>query len=168
MNSKALDRAYFEWLVNQFDVDPAKYWAMFERLHLKEFVWIVPNDDNRIEDAKEVRKQFYRMYQGEGKDHLIPDEGTSILEVVVGLSRRISFQTGIPAEEWAWKLIENLGLDEVKDREKINDVLEALVWRTYERNGKGGFFPLKEPKEDQTQVEIWYQMHAYIIEHAFV
>ena len=28
----------------------------------------------------------------------------------------------------------------------------------------GGFFPLAFPKEDQTKVEIWYQMSGYLEE----
>ena len=48
---------------------------------------------------------------------------------------------------------------------KIDDILDTLIWRTYEYDGIGGFFPLTNAEEDQTKVEIWYQMAAYINEH---
>ena len=47
---------------------------------------------------------------------------------------------------------------------KIDDILENWLWRTYEYDGSG-FFPLTTTEEDQTKVEIWYQMAAYINEH---
>jgi hypothetical protein len=40
--------------------------------------------------------------------------------------------------------------------------MERCVWRTYEPNGVGGFFPLENPNEDQREVELWYQMSAYV------
>jgi hypothetical protein len=74
------------------------------------------------------------------------------------------------AEIWAWKLIKNLKLHNMYDPltsrkvDIIDEKIEALIWRTYEPDGSGGFFPLKNAKEDQTKVEIWYQMNAYVIE----
>lgn len=139
---------------------------MFECLHSKEFVWIVPNDDNRIVDACDLRREFW----GEGQP--IPQTGVSVLEVIVALSRRLEFNAGGNQEVWAWALIKNLGLHRYDDpisqpyRDLIDAVLDALIWRKYRPNGKGGFFPLKNPKEDQTEVEIWYQMSAYINERA--
>jgi hypothetical protein len=90
---------------------------------------------------------------------------------LVALSRRLEFIAGGEQDVWAGQLLKNLGLDKMYDpvsARKINqieDILEALIWRTYERDGKGGFFPLKHTEEDQTKVEIWYQMNAYVNEH---
>lgn len=53
----------------------------------------------------------------------------------------------------------------VRNERKIDDTIETLMFRTYGPDGKGGFFPLSHPKEDQTKIEIWYQMSAYINEH---
>jgi hypothetical protein len=46
---------------------------------------------------------------------------------------------------------------------EIDDILTRLIERTYKPNGEGGFFPLPQTDEDQTKVEIWYQMSAYIL-----
>jgi hypothetical protein len=48
--------------------------------------------------------------------------------------------------------------------EKVEIILEDLIWRTYRPNGQGGFFPLKNPQEDQTKIEIWYQLNEYVME----
>jgi hypothetical protein len=92
------------------------------------------------------------------------------LEVLVALSRRVAFNAGGEPEWWAWKLIENIGLDKVEgielspvDRIKINDALDRVIERRYSENGEGGFFPLPSTDEDQRKVEIWYQMSAYIM-----
>lgn len=157
---------YFEWLVGHVEIDSDQYWGLFERLHWKEFQWFIPNDDNRIGDAVELRREFW----GEGV--FIPENPVSVLEVIVGLSRRCAWQDDGTAEEWAWQLIKNLKLHRmanpitVSRERQIDEILDALIWRTYGNNGSGGFFPLRNPDQDQTKVEIWYQMSAYIIERS--
>jgi hypothetical protein len=46
----------------------------------------------------------------------------------------------------------------------MEEIFERLIWRNYAPNGEGGFFPLENPREDQTQVELWYQMNSYVNE----
>lgn len=163
--TKEFAERYLNWLSTQIAIDPVEYAGLLSYLHQKEFVWIIPNDDNRIGDALELRKEFW------GEGNKIPRQGVSTLEVLVALSRRLEFNGGGDKEVWAWRLISNLGLQRMFDpinRRKayrIEDILNTLIWRTYEPDGRGGFFPLKDAKEDQTKVEIWYQMSAYIIEH---
>jgi len=136
-------------------------------MHNVEFVWLVPNDDNRVEDCRELREEF--LYQKKTKwDISLP--WVTFLEVLVALSRRVAFNAGGDAESWAWRLIKNLRLNKACDPlteakiKRIEDTLYSLVWRTYHPSGKGGFFPLKYPDKDQTKLEIWDQMNAYIIE----
>ena len=157
-----IDQSYFAWLISQIEIPNNKTYAeLFKRLHETEFVWIVPNDDNRVADGRVLRSEFTK------RELRYP---VSVLEVLVALSRRVAWVAGGAESHWAWILIENLQLDRSYDpltrgkRRRIENLLEALIWRTYERNGQGGFFPLNEPKEDQTKVEIWYQMHAFVNE----
>jgi len=46
--------------------------------------------------------------------------------------------------------------------EQVDEILESLIWRTYDPDGHGGFFPLRRPKGDQTEEEIWHQMNLYV------
>jgi hypothetical protein len=77
---------------------------------------------------------------------------------------------GKNAPGWAWVLLNNLGLHRAADPlsrrsvKRVNDILDRCMWRTYSPDGRGGFFPLESPQQDQTEVEIWYQMMAYINE----
>ena len=65
--------------------------------------------------------------------------------------------------------MKNLGLNHCSDKrrltyEEVNDVLDRVIWRTYRWDGHGGLFPLNEPEKDQREVEIWYQLSAYLLE----
>ena len=156
------DDDYFRWLTSQIDYPTShSYFDLFSRMHLWDFAWFISGDDNRRQDALDLRREFYQSDYN--SRNLV-----SVLEVVIVLSRAFEFTADGPAPYWAWHMIKNLGLvrcsDPLKHPEKVDDILHALVWRTYEPNGRGGFFPLKYPKEDQRKVELWYQMNAYIQE----
>lgn len=161
-----VDYEYYEWLVSQIHIPNGKnYGNLFERMHNLEFVWTVPNDDNRVQDGLDLRPEFL-----DGRRDKLALTVVTFLEVLVGLSRRVAFTAGGDPAKWAWKLLKNLRLHKAHDpwydemEQRVGDILDAVIWRTYQPDGRGGFFPLVEPDKDQTQVEIWYQMNAYVIE----
>jgi hypothetical protein len=161
-----LDIDYYEWLIDQIEIPNGKsYRDLFELMHNLEFVWTVPNDDNRVQDGLDLRSEF-----ANGKVANLRLAGVTFLEVLIALSRRLAFTAGGEPEPWAWRLIKNLRLHKSSDPltngrgNRARDILDAVIWRTYERSGRGGFFPLRNTLEDQTKVEIWYQMNAYVIE----
>jgi hypothetical protein len=165
----AIRHQYFKWLVLQIgdesidDIEP-----VCTLMHQKEFIWFVANDDNRIQDALDLRIEY--LYES---NLPVPSDAlqmvhASALEVLVALSRRMEFFVNGRACDWAWVLMEHLGLDRYrgritnKRREHVDEILDALVWRRYNADGSGGFFPLAWPNEDQTKVEIWYQLQNWI------
>lgn len=174
--SALLDELYFEWLYSQAcsvkRKNPAStYWKLFKILFTHEFLWFVPNDDNRIEDGKDLRYEFLYSKGMEPSDidqdwlHM----GVSMLELFVGLSRRLAFQTNAEPEEWFWELLENLDLRKYNDsvhipRATVEERLDRVIWRTYSRTGRGGLFPLRRARHDQREIELWYQMNAYLME----
>lgn len=138
---------------------------MFE----KEFVWLVELDDNRLADGLELRLEFY--HENGGGPASVKEYGPcSVLEVMIGISRRLAWEADGDAPGWAWQLLCNLELHKMHDplshrkAKKVDEILETLIWRTYSPDGAGGFFPLAWPERDQTKEEIWYQMHAYVRE----
>ena len=169
---KPLDELYFVWLYSQVGDPDTKnpsrtYWRLLKQLFTKEFVWIVANDDNRLEDGRDLRREF----AGDNFDNIDPDWlrlGCSMLELLIGLSRRLSFEAEGEPRDWFWHLIENLGLGRFNDRDldekTVDDAMERIIWRTYNHNGSGGLFPLNNAPEDQTRVELWYQLCAYVLE----
>lgn len=170
-----LDDIYFEWLTGHVNISYGKpngktFLDLMGQLHTKEFVWIVPNDDNRLEDALALRHNFLNDEGISNYGDFLSDPPLSVLEVIVGLSERCSFVAGGDPRNWAWKLIENLDLHRMSDRlsrrkqEQIDDTLDTLIYRNYDPDGGGGFFPLNHPDMNQKEIEIWYQMNAYIEE----
>lgn len=164
------ESVYFEWLSRQVastsNPNPARtYSLLLEQMHLKRFEWFIPNDDNRVEDGKELR---YEFMNGPAELH----ETCSFLEMLIALSRRCSFEAsyGDPSE-WFWHLANNLGLREYTDEVMMDDgprevryILDRVVNRGYDYDGFGGLFPLNNAEKDQRKVELWYQLSAYLLE----
>lgn len=174
--SKLNDQKYYEWLISQIEVGRNKtYYGLFEKMHNTEFIWVVPNDDNRVHDALDLRSEFMIGMHGMKTENVMKldvmtEKGATLLEVLVSLSRRTASTAGGDPEWWAWHLIENLNLHKLSDPfterkdERANEIFYTLIWRTYQRDGHGGFFPLVDPHEDQTKIEIWFQMNKYVRE----
>lgn len=172
--SETLDDLYLTWLYSQVGSVKVKnpgrtYWTLFRQLYTKEFIWFVPNDDNRAEDGRELR---YEFAADEGLHHVDPawlSLECSVLEMLIALSRRASFEDGRPAKVWFWIFLRNLGLDAYTDRSRyerrdVDEVLESVIHRRYDRNGNGGIFPLYNPAKDQRRVELWYQLCEYLLQ----
>lgn len=176
-----LIEGYLRWLGPQIrDEDSGNRNRTYEDLvrimFEKEFVWRVPYDDNRMGDGLTLRVEFCHganvtpRQVGPFLDQDRPYPPCSFLEVLIGLSRRLAFAAGGESRGWAWTLISNLELHRMSDpvsrskARRIDDILDRCIWRNYEPSGQGGFFPLAWPDEDQRQVEIWYQMAAWMSE----
>lgn len=172
--TKPLDEAYFVWLYSQINSPRLKrpsrtYWSLFRILYTKEVFWVIANDDNRLEDGKDLRQEFLDDQGIRGVDPSWKELGCSFLEMLIALSRRLAFEADGKPCDWFWELLGNLRLREQNDRdimeaEKIDDILERVIWRTYDRLGRGGLFPLQRSRRDQRKVELWYQMQAYLLE----
>lgn len=170
-----LDELYFLWLCDQVGTahhrnDPSTaYYKLLKLLHCKEFVWFIPNDDNRAEDGRDLRKEFSEHEQIQILEPGWMKLSCDMLELLIALSRRLAFEADGEPRAWFWEMINNLGLYEYRDGKrlplnKIDEILDQVIWRTYEPDGAGGLFPLREAREDQREVELWYQMSAYLLE----
>lgn len=170
-----LDELYFQWLYRQVGKGGTNrsktHWGLLKQLYQKEFVWITPNDDNRIVEGIELRWEFVNYSDLAKVDAAWMNEGCSVLEMVMALTRRLTFEAEGEPTVWFWLLLKNLGLDEFTDEnyeayvDTIDGILDRLIWRQYAPDGRGGLFPLKSPQADQRQVEIWYQMAEYLYEN---
>ena len=177
--SEPLDEVYLRWLYSQVGnvklKNPARtHWALLKQLYTKEFVWIIPNDDNRLEDGRDLRHEFLR--EAHLPDQVDPnwmEMGCSMLEMLIALAQRLEFETDIPVGEWFWKMLYNLNLSDLTDEagllgdyseQDVDEILDEVSWRTYDPDGRGGLFPLEFAEEDQREVEIWYQQSAYVNE----
>lgn len=167
-----LPEDYISWLGPQLrdgHGNPDKsYWDLLVLMFERPFGFVIPMDENRTVDGLDLRVEFAHSV------HIHPSAmeplgPCSFLEVLIGLSRRLGFVAGGRPPGWAWVLLGNLGLQRMSDpisqykNRKVQEIMAAVIERTYLPDGTGGFFPLTRPDEDQTQVELWYQLNAYVI-----
>jgi hypothetical protein len=150
---------YFDFLCNIVDEDGScGYDKLLGELHGIEFYSLIPNDDNRGEDGKQLRQRFIDE-EGQhalSQSHL--DECT-VLEMLIGLSYRLEFETMSSRwektpKEWFWILIDNLGLSLYDDSHRVDevaDILKIFLDRHYEANGHGDYFHLRNPKKTKEE-----------------
>lgn len=168
-----IEDMYFDWLCAKVKRDrTATYLELLRILHRHQFVPVHSADENRVADAIELR-DYFLSETGVDVESTWYDSGVSILEVLISFSERASFQINMSPQEWFWQFMTNLRLDEYRrvtslDRQDISDILDRFVMRNYEPNGDGGLFPLRRPKHDQREVEIWYQFCEYVDDHGLL
>lgn len=179
---------YFDWLCGLVHVDGLdhNYRILARMMDDMEFVPLIPNDENRAEQGKNLRYLYFEE-TGENPStwecEEIMKEPCSFFEMLVRLAMDMAdilqdennFQELIP--RCFWEMASNMGLEDCSDEtigeafapsaivEFVKKRCENVVYRRYKRSGKDGLFPLKHSKKDQRAVEIWYQMNAYLIEN---
>lgn len=176
MDAAPLDENYLRWLYDQVALvdeqdESLTYWSLFRQMFTTKFLWLVPRDENRLEDGKALRHVFLReqgiVLRGRERDWV--EIECSFLELVVGLAHRLEFEAGGTVPYWFWKLLENIELRGYHDglrypEDEVEAILYSVMFRQYNRQGEGGFFPLREPCDDQRGIELWYQLSAYVLE----
>lgn len=151
-----LESEYLKWLKKLIEQrESGKYSALLNWLYEQDFYSRLPNDDNRGADGELLREEYGIQL----------DRPCSMLEMLIALANRINYflqdlGEGPKTKAYFWELIRNLEL-EPDDQEHNHLVIVRFLERKYERNGKGGLFPLRHYTKDQRGVEIWYQMMSY-------
>lgn len=175
-----IKRDYFIWLCKWIDTDESDEdianRELANWLNQKEFVAILPNDDNRAADGTKLRQDFSDQYLNK-EDCPCLDGPCSMLEMLVALAMRMAFQISTgpednPVGKCFWEMIDNLALKPIDPydpylRDKLYEMdqkIEIFINRQYSRDGRGGIFPLHRARRDQRTIELWYQMHSYIEE----
>lgn len=172
-----IDERYFDWLYSNI-ADPRERNPLYshkllcERLYKTPFEWFIRNDENRAEDGRALREEFLELSRERHPDNHWMVLDTSIFEMLIALARRASFQTDWSTEEWFWHMMKNLEIDKYVDaryHDAIDDAIRRsirrVIDRSYHPSGRGGIFPLRDPERDQRDVELWYQLSAYILEN---
>lgn len=171
-----MNEKYFEWLLNKAGVDD--YRCLCSILHEVIFYPIIEMDENRWEDGVKYRYDFANtMEEAEQINNELG--GCTMFELILSLAEKMSFDMQGSVFEagtgkWFEELIGNLGLDMYTDSEimtnedayyEVTDILERVIFRRYKWNGEGGLFPLRDPDQDQRDVEIEIQRNLYLMEN---
>lgn len=181
-----LDDLYLEWLYRQIGSVRTRnveqtYWILAKRMYSTEFLYFVPNDDNRASDGKDLREEFMDQNPDLPYDRAWMGQECSFFEVVIALARILDFEADTQAlpggvKGWFWKLMENVGLDRFNDfvcrdsrsLSEMDRIIKRVNNREYRPNGFGGFFPLEHTRQDQRKVELWYQLNEYLLDRHYV
>ena len=167
---------YFEWLCGLLSecFHVYDYNLLLQYLFDKDFIYILEMDGNRLEDGLHLRSRF--AYEREYDDALVCERlahyKCSVLEMMVALSLRceehimgdseLGDRTGL----WFGKMIENLELDRANDDNfseyYVDNIIERMLHRQYEPDGRGGLFTVENCRCDLRRVEIWYQLCWYL------
>lgn len=163
---------YFNWLVNLLQDDYLRdnYQKLLWKLFNTEFTWIVEYDSNRAYDGIYLRYLFSRIID-EDFDMSI---GCTMLEMMIGLARRceddITYDPDIGDRTgyWFWIMIENMGLDVYDDiyfdEARVDKIIDVVLERKYQKNGKGGIFYAQNNPVDFRKMDLWWQLNAYLNE----
>lgn len=169
-------KRYKKWLDMQIQLeDHPEYKEHTAVLHDKGFQVVVEMDDNRTANGGDVwrlREEFC-IDMGLPYDESIFPEWTSYYELMIALSARAEYSTwdynefetedrGKNRVWWFWTLFDNAGMN---DFNGLEEAVYLINTRSYQRNGFGGFYPLERHTEDQRNIELLSQMHAYIHEN---
>lgn len=154
----------------------------------------IPQDKIQTDKAKEMRKT-YAVEVGSVGDFSDDAEKKkyidrlwksvhnpcSLLEMMVYLARSLDSILNEDEEknfvpEFFKILLENSGLGALDDedydirpdyvRKYWLDRVDAVLHKKYSETGKGGFFPLENPRCDQRKVSIWHQLNAWLEENS--
>ena len=172
-DGNSAERKYFEWLVDVSGLDWRHWSRLLKVLFESDFDSNVL-DDNRAVDgrdlliscARELRDRSLRSYDF--------GENCSILELFVSLADKMAYEAeglvvGMQTlSDWFTEILNNLGLLVYHNanwrKKSVQDIVYRFNSRRYDSDGFGGAFPLRAPQQDQREVELWYQMNAYLLE----
>lgn len=172
---------YEEWLLEkiQFDDYVIKYRGLLDLLFTMNFFYTIKADKNRASDGIDWRWMFCDEC-GYDLDELNNEIGPEckILEMLIGLAFKVANdvigdrEKGDRTPDWFWRFIQHLNLEvhygdylPIESRVVAMSKLAKWMNRDIEYNGSGGLFPLKNPPGDEREVDIMYQMYAYVHEN---
>lgn len=164
---------YFEWL--HYLVKPeqkrkrASYKKLLQFLHSIKFHYFVDYDENRAADGVNLR--WYFVDDGGDREVLEWDEPCTVLEMLIALAYQMDKMMEDPDStfglgHWFWCMIENLQLDEMTDgkfnKGYVYDRIQTFMNRTYQYDGTGNIFTIKDVRHDMRHIEIWIQACWYL------
>lgn len=166
-------RSYRDWLIdNVNDIDDYTY--LLRKLYSIEFYSLVNYDEDRATDAFALREEWADAYGYEGG---LDFELANVLEVLIGIAKRIEFQLFGTRyyDEWDyvrifWELIDNLGLRDVDVTlsrytfDECDEKVSQWLNRDKKRHKKCNIFVFENEPKNLEKLNIWTQMGLYIRE----
>lgn len=177
---------YFEWIYDRV-MDTPEYSHLLDHLNgiLYLPVWrtgdehICQMDQNRIGDAISLRYDFAyeNGYSAAVINSIFQADECTVLELMAALAIRCETDImddpdyGDRTHIWFGYMLKSLGLldqtDDRYDEDYVNVVIGNLLNRQYSRDGAGGLFYVPGSEQDMRDLDLWYQMHAFLRKVSF-
>lgn len=143
-------------------------------LYSRPFFFILPRDEDREDDGLSLRLRImdYVTYGKRGMA-LAYSEPCNVLEMMLALAQRAEDDIIFTANkdhvgELLYDMISSMGIawltDDYYSEVAAQSAVDNMLNRRYEPNGHGGLFTVKKTSKDMRDMEIWYQMQAYLNE----
>lgn len=170
---------YKEHLAMRLDYCQTEYGTynnLFDCLFNIEYSYDIWQDENREADAQEMLNEWLHNERMSRYD--LSWRTCSVLEVMMALAERMSYIASGAVDDnrpsyWFWRMIENIGFDIYTDDVwnsmdgdlNVERDISAMMNHEIEPDGRGGLFPLRDSKNDQRCIELWYQMNNWMVEN---
>ena len=171
MNFMRETEQYYDWLYKivcgEWEPRNLSFHRLLMYLFNRDYIPACEMDVCRATDGINLRYRFASENNiPYGKiDAVFQGVPCSMLEMMVALAIRIEEHImedrsmGNRVGQWFWSMVVSLGLAAMDDT--------RFDSRDYQPNGAGGLFTLSHPTEDMRQIDIWYQLMAYLNENEF-
>lgn len=159
---------YTRWLINHLGAETCKYIFLCSFLNGIEFYYLMPDDKNRVGDARELRNEYIDEFGDDILDDL--PATVTVLEVLVSLSEKADWVIQNSPYGWFLTFLENLGLDFLEDIRWSSDgeaytasIIHKWLDRRFSPNGSGS--PFRSSKYDLTTVSMWDAMQWWLADY---
>lgn len=167
-------REYRDWLISLVNDRKHDYTQLLRELYSIEFYSLINYDEDRGADGMMLREEWG---EGVGFKGSLDFGVANVLEVLIGIAKRIEFQLFGTRyyDEWDyinifWDLIRNLGLEEIYG-DVFRDVFDEIrknvtlfLDRDYFRHKNCNIFVFETPPKNLKKLNIWAQMAIYMRE----
>lgn len=183
MTITEITEQYYDWLYKivcgEWEPRNLSFHRLLMHLYNRNFTPACEMDSCRATDGVALRYRFatendipYAKI-----DEVFQGVQCSMLEMMVALATRIEEHimedrsAGNRVGQWFWSMIVSLGMAAMDDsrfnENRADFIIDRFMCRGYQPNGAGGLFTLNHPTEDIRQLDIWYQLMAYLQENDF-
>lgn len=176
---ECIDVKYYQWLTEWAKTLCSPYGGPYDELmhdlYICPFEAYVAGDENRIEDVYRLHELFAseNSIPKNEVDRAVSNLPVSLLEVMLAMAYRCENDIMGDGETdrlsaWFFDMLCCAELDDMTDDNYdpvyVEFVLERIIGRTYEKNGRGGLFIVNRPTRDLRKTELWYQMCWHLSE----
>lgn len=170
--------SYAEWIRGLAFSNPIvreRYSRLLDQLDMAVFSYSIPMDGNLYAGGIYLRTRFAYEFGVRVEDIEAEFEGCpcSLLEMMVALAFKCEEsimhdpEKGDQTSHWFTDMLNSSHLacmdNDNYDPMYVDERITAILNRDYDYDGNGGLFTVPNARRDFRTMEIWYQMHQYLI-----